>query len=126
MPHHEHMKYDADNFIVNKILTSFSIDEEMPSYFHVIAVISMASTLQGHHFLAHTTTLTAMYCVAFDPSNMSPDPVTPKSQIELEQIHSCYTSLTPYTVSECVHSVSIVYDSQHEVLFVVDRKQLQV
>ena len=92
----------------------------------LMAIISMASTPEGHHCLAYVAMLTAVYCVAFDPSNMSPDPVTGTSPVKLVQIHSCYTSLTPYTVSECVHPVSIVYDSQHEVLFVVDRKQLHV
>jgi hypothetical protein len=67
-----------------------------------------------------------MYCVSFDPSNMSPDPDTDKGSIEIQQIHSWYTSTTPHTVNECLHVVDIVYDDTNQVLFVVNWRGLLI
>jgi hypothetical protein len=88
MTYREHKKQSMNNFIFNETLTYFSSKDIFPSELHVMAIISMANTPQGHHCLAHTATLTVMYCVSFDPSNMSPDPDTDKGSIEIQQIHS--------------------------------------
>ena len=138
MSHREHIHHKTDNFIVNETDASSygggGADNPMyvcqcePGYARnghwtlgcsacVDGKYVEASTPEGHHSLAYVATLTAVYCVAFDPSVwhltlMSPVPVTGNSPIELERIHSCYTSPTPNTASKYVHSVSI-YSMDH-------------